>query len=431
MLKISNNNRFIVECTGRPFFYLADTAWELFHRLDREESNFYLANRAAKGFNAIQAVALAELNGLNAPNRYGDCPLLENDPTQPNEKYWQHVDYVVHKANELGMYITMLPTWGDKYNKLWGIGPEVFTSKNARVYGQWIAQRYAKCDIIWMLGGDRPLLPKHLSIIRAMAEGIRSSVGDTQLFTFHPHGGEASSTYVGAEGWLDFNTIQSGHVRDCENYRSIAVDYRRLPLRPVIDAEPGYENHPNSFNPEKGWLDHHDIRRSLYWSVFAGACGYTYGCNDIWQMRTNRFPPVGWARSNWKDSLDLPGAGQVQHCRAMMEARPYLTRIPDVAEFGRTSVVLSDLGTGADRICSTRDSESTYAMVYIPSGQRVTIDMTCVAGPKVAASWFNPRSGESHSIGLFDPIGRMEFDPPATDHTGRDWVLTIDAPTIG
>jgi hypothetical protein len=45
-LKASGNHRFLVKEDGAPFFYLGDTAWELFHRLNREEADQYLENRA-------------------------------------------------------------------------------------------------------------------------------------------------------------------------------------------------------------------------------------------------------------------------------------------------------------------------------------------------------------------------------------------------
>ncbi|MFN3422021.1 MAG: DUF4038 domain-containing protein, partial [Armatimonadota bacterium] len=86
--KHPNNRRFLVTEKGQPFFYLADTAWELFHRLNREEAETYLKDRAQKGFTVIQAVVLAELDGLNTPNAYGQKPLHNNDPTQPNEAYF-------------------------------------------------------------------------------------------------------------------------------------------------------------------------------------------------------------------------------------------------------------------------------------------------------------------------------------------------------
>src|SRR5688572_22216910 len=82
-LKVSENKRFLVHADGRPFFYLGDTAWELFHRLNRPEVDTYFEDRAKKGFTVIQAVALAELDGLNTPNAYGHRPLVDNDPTKP------------------------------------------------------------------------------------------------------------------------------------------------------------------------------------------------------------------------------------------------------------------------------------------------------------------------------------------------------------
>src|SRR3954470_18038333 len=79
-LKVSDNRHFLVHDDGTPFFWLGDTAWELFHRLKREEADHYLTNRANKGFTVIQAVVLAEMDGLNTPNAYGHRPLDNNDP---------------------------------------------------------------------------------------------------------------------------------------------------------------------------------------------------------------------------------------------------------------------------------------------------------------------------------------------------------------
>ncbi len=132
---VSENHRFLVTENGDPFFWLGDTAWELFHRLTLEEADLYFQNRAEKRFNVIQAVALAELDGLNAPNRYGECPLIDNDPTQPNEAYFALVDEFIHMAAAHQLYIGLLPTWGDKVSHLWGAGPIVFNEANAYTYG--------------------------------------------------------------------------------------------------------------------------------------------------------------------------------------------------------------------------------------------------------------------------------------------------------
>ena len=81
-ITVSENGHYLQYADGRPFFYQGDTAWELFHRLDREEADRYLRDRAAKGFNVIQAVALAELDGVDVRNAYGDLPLTDSDPAR-------------------------------------------------------------------------------------------------------------------------------------------------------------------------------------------------------------------------------------------------------------------------------------------------------------------------------------------------------------
>ena len=60
-LRVSANGRYFVDQDGKPFFYLGDTAWLLFQRLDRQEVDEYLKDRAAKGFTVIQAYVLRGL----------------------------------------------------------------------------------------------------------------------------------------------------------------------------------------------------------------------------------------------------------------------------------------------------------------------------------------------------------------------------------
>jgi len=97
-LKVSENKHFLVFEDGTPFFYLGDTAWELLHRLSKSDAEKYLENRRLKGFTVIQTVVLAELDGLNDPNAEGERPLIDNNPLLPNEKYFQHIDWVIKKA---------------------------------------------------------------------------------------------------------------------------------------------------------------------------------------------------------------------------------------------------------------------------------------------------------------------------------------------
>jgi hypothetical protein len=438
-LKVSDNRRFLVTQDGRPFFYLGDTAWELFHRLNREEATRYLEDRARKGFTVVQAVALAELEGLSDPNPYGHRPLLDDDPARPDVKagpendYWDHVDFVVRKANEVGIHVGFLPTWGDKWNKKWGAGPEIFTPENAAAYGEWLGRRYRDAGIIWILGGDRPIeTDAHAAIVRAMAAGLRKGDGGTHLMTFHPMGGEGSSTWFHEDAWLDFNMRQNGHVPEFTGrYDKTRADWDRTPPKPVIDGEPIYEDHPVSFKaPELGHSIAADVRRPLYWNLFTGACGHTYGHHSVWQMWAPGRNPINNPLLPWFEAIDQPGASQMQHGRRLLESRPFLTRVPDDTVIVEDRVPTSVPGAGRYRFVATRDSEGRFAMAYAPAGRAFRVRMTAVRGPRVKAWWFDPRDGKATAIGEFPAEGERTFAPPSAGEA-LDWVLVLDDPAAG
>ena len=428
-LKISDNNRYLVYENGNPFFYLGDTAWELFHRLNKEETEKYLENRRARGFTVIQAVVLAELDGLNTPSAEGEKPLVDNNPEQINEAYFSHVDWVVKKAEEKGIFIGMLPTWGDKWNKKWGVGPVVFTPENAAVFGEILGKRYRNSrNIIWILGGDRDVEEDvHGQIIRAMAAGVRKGDGGAHLITFHPQGGRGSAEYFHEDNWLDFNMRQNGHnTRYTNVYENTLKDYRRTPVKPVIDGEPIYEDHPIEFAADRfGHSTSADVRRPLYWNLFSGAFGHTYGHHSVWQMWAPDKNPVNAPLMPWYEAIDQPGAAQMQFGRRLMESRPFLTRIPDDSVIVPDRVTTSVPGAGLYRYVATRDSEGSYAMVYAPTGRAFTVKMDAVKGKEVTAWWFNPRNGEAVKIGVFPASGTHTFMPPQPGEN-LDWVLVLD-----
>lgn len=433
-LKVSENRRFLVTEDGRPFFYLGDTAWELFHRLDREEATRYLEDRAEKGFTVVQAVALAELDGLADPNPYGHRPLQDDDPARPDvvegpaNDYWDHVDFVVDKANALGLYVGFLPTWGDKWNRKWGRGPEIFTPANASAYGEWLGRRYRDRGIIWILGGDRPVETEaHAEIVRAMAHGLRRGDGGAHLVTFHPTGGSSSSTPFHGEDWLDFNMRQNGHAAEFTGrYDATRADYDRQPAKPVVDGEPIYEDHPLSFRAkELGHSVSADVRRPLYWNLFSGACGHTYGHHSVWQMWAPGRAPVNDPLSPWFEAVDQPGAGQMQHARRLLESRPFLSRVPDDSVVVEGRVPTAVPGAGRYRFVGTRDAEGRYAMVYAPVGRPFTVRMSAVRGPRVRAWWWSPRDGTARPIGELPAEGEREFVPPDPGEV-LDWVLVLD-----
>ena len=252
-----------------------------------------------------------------------------------------------------------------------------------------------------------------------MAKGLKEGDGGAHLITFHPPGGHSSAEWLHDENWLDFNMLQTGHDINRDTWDRIAKDYDRTPIKPVTDGEPLYEDHPIAFNPKNGFSKASDVRKYIYWALFAGSFGYTYGCHDIWQFWQPARKPISWAKTPWREALKLPASGQVQYARALLESRPFFTRVPD------QSVIASDPGTGAGHLQATRDSKGGYAFIYTPLGKPFKVRMDRISGAQVKASWFDPRTGKWQSIGQFTNQGEREFTPPRNGE-GNDWVLVLD-----
>jgi hypothetical protein len=365
-------------------------------------------------------------------NQYGDVPLVDNDPLKPNEKYFKLIDTVLRMAEKRGMYIGLLPTWGDKVTKAWGAGPVVFNKDNAYKYGYWLANRYKdRPNILWILGGDRPAkvdTNDWRPIWRSMANGILDATNHKAFITYHPSGGSYStSQYIHDEPWLDMNMIQSGHGsgHDVATWELITRDYNLKPTKPVLDAEPNYEDHPVNpwpkWDPKNGYFRAYDVRKQLYRSVFAGACGVTYGHHAVWQFYSPREEKINYSDRYWTEAVDRPGAYQAGYLRKLMLSRPILHRIPD------ESLILSGQGEKGEHSCAFRDSLGTYLMVYMPVGKIMTIDTRSIHNSKVLVWWFDPRDGKVKKSQLLGRKDSMQFTPPPAGKE-NDCVLVLDDP---
>lgn len=424
-LRVAANQRYLEFADGTPFLYLADTAWELFHRLNLEEAQHYLRNRAAKGFTVIQAVLLAELDGISEPNALGDLPLHDANPATPNEAYFRHVDAILECAESLGLFIGILPTWGC-YWKHDGRSTSIFTPANARSYGQFVGQRYKNRAVIWILGGDQnPENETELAIIEAMAEGIRAGDGGAGLMSFHPRGPGRSAEYFHHAGWLDFNMCQSSHgARDHDNGLFIAADHALSPPKPALDGEPRYETMPVGFyyrdQSRLERFDDYDMRQAAYWAMMAGACGHTYGHNNIWQMWQPGREARLWANQAWHESLDHPGAFQMGHLRRLFEAYPFQDLRP------APEMLLDAPSSGAGKVRALRSEQGNLAFIYSPMGQPFTINKQLFSVSRLRELWFDPRYGSSSFVHVTTNAAFQTYTPPCAGR-GQDWLLILEA----
>ncbi len=437
-LRLSANHRFFVTEEGAPFFWLGDTAWGI-RKLTPAEVDLYLSTRAKQGFTVIQ-IAPGSTSGISGPDFAGHQPFVEGNADTPNEAFWRNIDSIVDKAQAHGLRVAIFPLWGKDY-------AEVIDGDAAQAerLGRWLGARYRdRPHVLWAVSGEYdsinnfrlPISEAQRSVINAAARGLAEGHGHTQLMTIHPCRAYTSSCDFHQESWLDFNMLQSGHEIDREAYahaevhRLIEHDYHLAPVKPVLDGEPFYEDTPDgvwekqSLAGPRGGAE--AVRRKAYWAVFAGACGHTYGHNDIYGFFVPDHPghvvplPEGpGQRGHWKEALAAPGGAQMKHLRALMESVPFTRGLPD------QSLLLSPPGTGLHHRRATRADDGSYALVYLPAGGTVTLDPGKLSASRVQASWFDPRTGARTEAGVFSAAPPLTLAAPGPEELGNDWVLVL------
>jgi hypothetical protein len=278
-----------------------------------------------------------------------------------------------------------------------------------------------------------------------MAAGLAEGDGGTHLKTYHPKSPRSSSQWFHSDAWLDFNMLQTGHTSLNRNYDLVAADWDRIPVKPVVDGEGGYEGIADAMAPPNK-IEPHDVRRIAYCGVFAGAAGYTYGANGLFGAtsratgpgpRTSRGAARGGAEGiqdeggpgrgpaiQWKEAMQMPAGAQMQHLRALIESRPMLQRIPD-----QWLLVNDPMGT-TDRIQACRASDGSYAFVYTAAGTKLRIRIIDriyekLSGSVIRAWWYDPRLGTPVHIEDFSKTESRTFTPPSSGR-GNDWVLVLD-----
>ena len=430
-LKVSQNGRYFMDQYGKPFFYLGDTAWTLFKRLDHEEVDEYFKNRIAKGFNLIQAYVL---RGLEVTNIYGHTPLVDNNPTKFDKDFFGNIDYIVNRANELGLVMGLVTTFGEHVRKGRNVGErfkreeQIFNVSNAYEFGRLLGKRYKDNCVIWLLGGDR-IPTEDMDVWDAMGRGLKAGSKGTQLVSFHGSGhreSPSSSYWFHNHEWLDFNTIQSGHGWAIPNYGDVLHDYGLKPVKPTLDMEARYEDHPDR-RTNRGIMGAHQAREAAYWAVLAGAAGHGYGNNNVWQMHDenkvysmNDYTfPLLTPNENWRTAIDSEGAFGIGYMRKLLELRPWYRLVPD------ESVIAAGQGEEEDHIQAARAEDGSFIIAYLACGNSVDIHMDKITGEKVKTQWYNPREGTFTYVGQFARAGVRKFTAPSSGEQ-EDWVLVLE-----
>ena len=435
-LQASPDGRYLMHADGTPFFWLADTAWLLPERLDRDETRYYLDRCRDAAFNVIQ---VQTVNGVPAFNRYGASSMpcgydFSGIDAQSGYGYWDHMDFLIDEAARRGIYVGMVCIWGGLVNA------GAMNEAEARAYGTFLGERYrSRPNIVWIIGGDTRGDVKR-EVWEALARAIRAA-DPGHAMTFHPRGRYCSAEWFAEVEWIDFHMFQSGHRRygqrngdreypipentEEDNWRYVERSRALAPDKPVLDGEPSYEAIPQGLHdPTQRLWQAHDVRRYAYWSVFAGACGHTYGHNSIMQFYRPGVVPAYGATIPWYEALQAEGRSQMQHLRRLIEAFPYFERRE------AQELLCGENGERYARVIATRGED--YALFYSCTDAPYTVDLRPIGGREKRAWWYSPRTGRLYPIGrlLGDEATIRPAEAPAEalankSSVGEDWAVII------
>ncbi|MFT4214102.1 MAG: DUF4038 domain-containing protein [Microbacterium sp.] len=447
-LRVAADGRHLETVDGEPFLYLADTAWTLPQRLKWDDARHFLQRRREQGFTAVQLVALDPERDELMRDPAGHPALLGGDLDRPNELYFRYLDSVLNTAEELGLYVMLLPVWGQLVvGESWSGAtfPRTVTADNAHRFGVWIGRRYRdRTNLIWCLGGDRQPIHKgvdYRDVWRRLAEGIAegatghsarwnepSPVWDRMLMTYHTcfetETGEFStmSYWTDEEAWIDFILLQSGHGRNVPAHLAVRREYERARTLPVLDAEPAYERMPTAWPEPAPLHGAWSVRMRAYWALLGGAFGHTYGHASVWCMISERERDE-ILDASWFAALEHPGAAQITILRRFLEATDFFRWKP------AQSALAHDAGCDSTCVDAHRqaavDRDGEFFIAYLSDGGQETIDLSCLRpGADHRGFWFDPRTGDVTPEFPVDASGPVRFTAPASGPE-NDWVLVV------
>lgn len=421
-IRVSEDKRYLVYADGKPFFWMADTAWNGALKADPQSWNAYLKDRVSKGFTVIQFVTTQWLAGAgNADLRVA---YLGKERIWIDPVFFQWMDERIDALNEEGLVGSPVLIWAAHWNKrTLDLNPgTALPDDQLIVLARYMVARYGAHHVIWILAGDSDYTGEKAERWRKIGRAVFGA-HPSRLVTMHAGGKLWVADEFRSEPWFSFIGYQSGHGDSENDWRWLVLgppsqDWKTEPRHPIINLEPNYEAH-NGYTHRKPF-DAHAVRRALYWSLLVSPpAGVTYGGHGIWSWELKPNEPMSHAGTGiappWNKAIQMPGNTGVKHLTTLFcslkwwELRPaqeLLVEQPGERDLSRFMAV-------------AKSEDNAWLLVYMPVGGEVKL-RTEGLKPPLAARWFNPRTG-AWSLGKAVSGDSLTLSPPDTN----DWVLWL------
>jgi hypothetical protein len=402
-LRISANGPFLEDQSGIPFIIIGDAAWSLAAQASPSDVITYLSDRQAKGFNAIYVNLIEHSFAANAPNNYRNDPPFTKGPSDWSARgaaYWSHVDFLLNEAKSRGILVLAYPAYlgFDCGSQGWCPDMQAQTDAAMTDYGQFLGNRYKnQGNIIWVHGGDANCNAhaNACSRVAALANGIKS-VDKSHLHT--ATSARDRSAMDDYNPLIDLNSIYSASFNIDSKTKT---EYQKSGAKPIWFSEGFYENEYSTTALD--WQS-----QALIPYLGGSMVGVFFGNCPIWSFGSFLGTKACDNQSiSWTTSLNSPGSVSMGNIGKLMKSRAWWRLVPDYAN----TVVTSPKSSGLSYHATSRETNGETIMVWCPTTETVTVNMTKVAGSNAKAWWWNPDDNSPSFIGTFATTGTRNFTP--------------------
>lgn len=398
-LRVSDSRRHLCYADGTPFFYLADTAWEIVWKSSLTEARAYAADRQAKKFTTIQLVVGSHfyLTDSGVANRHDEPLYMRNDYSYPNPRYFDYLDSLVSLFEAHNLVTTIVPLWGMMASPYAdnGYHARYVTSAEARIWYRYVGARYGADEVVWFIAGDVAYdTDERRAYWQHAANSLLSAAVSSQIVSIHPHGWGSSYSYFPDETWLDFHTYQSSHsINGLFTVIGASEGWNHAPIRPILNGEPLFEDIYDDLWQQEDTTRHRpdraksvDVRRAAWTSILSGALvGVAYGANGVFQWSEPWGMEFQFPRFTVMEAIHLPGSREAGVMRSLLERWSWHELHPCSASVVRH--VTGGNGT-LPTLCG-----NDRTLLYFPAGTTLAIVTSPLTG-NVETIWTRAWSGE-------------------------------------
>jgi len=428
---ISANRRHFTDDSGRPWFFLADTAWNGALKATAEEWDRYLRTRARQGFSAIQFV-VTHWRGAAEPIHGRTFEEVDGRIVE-HAAALERMDACIQRIVDFGMVPVPVMFWTNNPAPMaqaedWMQSPACnpYFSEPAMIdAGRAMLARWQHHEPIWLLGGDGDYRGRRFAEMwKRVGRAVFSEYPDA-VASMHSCGTAWTCDVFADEPWFNLALFQSGHGALAGDLRCItdgpfSKRWAQLEM-PFMNVEPNYENALSyqtkvPFSPAL-------VRRASYWSLLsAPTAGVTYGTTGIWAwLREQGEVAEGhgevWVGGPWHQWLESEGIDSMIVLKKIFLSLPWHDLRP--ADF------LIEIQPGyfdpAAYVKAAMTEDGSVVLIYAPCGGRLALQPT-TGIRDVQAQWIDPRSG-SRARASARAGDKLAFDCP----DDRDWLLLIES----